>query len=50
MIAEDCLSKATTETVAKEERNDSTDDEDEEGVSVSEEQLENCRISGFAGA
>lgn len=32
MIAEDGLSKAPTETVAKEERDDSTDDEDEEDV------------------
>lgn len=42
MVAEDSLFKAPTETV------DSTD-EDEGGVSVSQEQLGNCQISGFAG-
>lgn len=48
MVAEDSLFKAPTETVAKEELDDSTD-EDEGGVLVSQEQLGNCQISGFAG-
>lgn len=52
MVAEDgrdSLSKAPTENVAKEELDDSTDDEDEGGVSLSLEQLEDYMISGSAG-
>lgn len=49
MIAEDSLSEAPTETVAKDEPDDFTDDGDGRGVLISQEQLENFRISGFAG-